>query len=151
MIDQVRVWQWLVVAEGVAVAGWMLRDKHGCELGIILSGEKSKIGCILSEIWWLSYETIYCSVSIFHFLTSPHSFFPIKNPFFFLSKIPIFSHKNPIFSHKNPIFSYKKTAVCPSRRPYFRVSDWLSVCPENKGQAGSVGDFWCFMRFLRCF
>jgi hypothetical protein len=50
MIDQVRVWQWLVVGQGVAVAGWLLRDNLGCELGSILSGEKLGIGRVLSEI-----------------------------------------------------------------------------------------------------
>jgi hypothetical protein len=38
------------VAEGVAVARWLLRDNLGCELGIILSGEKLGIGRVLTEL-----------------------------------------------------------------------------------------------------
>jgi hypothetical protein len=32
------------------VARWLLRDKHGCDVGSILSGEKLGIGRVLSEI-----------------------------------------------------------------------------------------------------
>jgi hypothetical protein len=33
------------------VARWLLRDNLGCDVGSILSGEKSEIRCLLTELW----------------------------------------------------------------------------------------------------
>jgi hypothetical protein len=53
--DRPGAWQWLVVAEGVAVAGWQWVENLGCELGSILSGEKSEIGRVLTELGRLEF------------------------------------------------------------------------------------------------
>jgi hypothetical protein len=47
------------------VAGWLLRDNLGCDVGSILSGEKSEIGCILTELWRFGYFFEFLDFGVF--------------------------------------------------------------------------------------